>query len=154
MAIRKFQRDDLRKYYFDTSADCVMSLQTGDPRRMKWVTPYPGSPRRVSMVTDRGFKVSYRYDQIMDMLRPVDVAVDRANNTDLSTIKPTVDYVLFSTKNRCSQYFFANTSIQEALDRLARRGERVAPEDVRILDTVTGRVQLLGIKTITTYTLV
>lgn len=156
MAIRKFQRGDLNKYYFDTAADCVMSLQSGSPRPMKWITPLLGSPRRVSMVTDRGHKVSYRYDQIVNMLQPMSVSLHKADadTTDLSTIKPSFDYVLFSVKNQCSQYFFANTGIQEALDRLARRGERVAPEDVRVLDTASGRVQRLGIKTITAYTLV
>ena len=157
MAIRKFINSDLSKYYFDTDADCVMSLYSGSPRAMKWVKPNNWAPRRVGLITDRGRKVSYRYDQIKQMLAPaetLDVAVDRAINTDLSSIKPSFDYVLFSTKNRCSQYFFANTSVQEALDRLARRGERVAPEDVRVLDTQTGRVQKLGIKTFTAYTLV
>lgn len=158
MAIQKFQDPALSKYYFDTDTDTVMSLHSGSPRPMKWVKPNHWSPRRVGMVNDRGFKVSYRYDQIKNMLKPAERVVDAAGAVSgvdgLAMIKPTVDYVVFSTKNRCSQYIFAGTSIQEALDRLARRGERVAHEDVRILNTQTGKVQKLGIKTITAYTLI
>ena len=170
MALRKFRDPALANYYFDTATDCVISTYSGQSRPMKWSQAYPGAPRRVSLTTIRGTKISYRYDQIKAMLlptvgphmaAPIEVprrVADAAAASDafngLASIKPNVDYVLFSVKNRCSQYFFANTSIQEALDRLARRGEHVAHDDVRILNTVTGKVQKLGTKTITTYTLV
>lgn len=171
MAIQKFRDPAFANYYFDPVNDCVISIYSGQSRPLKWSRAYPGAPRRVSLTTTRGTKISYRYDQIKALLIPAkptlaapvrasqrvaDVAAKPASNAfnGLDTIKPNVDYVLFSVKNRCSQYFFANTSIQEALDRLARRGEHVAHDDVRILNTVTGKVHELGVKTITTYTLV
>lgn len=169
MAIQKFRDPAFTNYYFDPVNDCVISIYSGQSRPLKWSRAYPGAPRRVSLTTTRGTKLSYRYDQIKALLipakptlaAPIEVPRRVANAAaasdafnGLASIKPNVDYVLFSVKNRCSQYFFANTSIQEALDRLARRGEHVAHDDVRILNTVTGKVQKLGTKTITTYTLV
>ncbi len=74
--------------------------------------------------------------------------------TTLSAIRPSYPYVLFSKKNQCSQYFFANTTLADALERLARRGEVIAIEDVRILNVNTNEVKSLVAKTtVTTYTL-
>lgn len=73
----------------------------------------------------------------------------------LHSIRPAFPYVLYSKKNQCSQYFFANTSIAEALYLLSQRGEVVAVEDVRVLNVDTGVVTKLQAKTvITSYTLV
>ena len=158
MAIRKFKNSDLSKYYFDTDLDQVMSLYSGSPQPLKWAKHNKQSLRRIALVTNYGFKVNYRYDQIINMLGPVEAEVDAAGDVSdvqgLDLIKPDFDYVLFSTQNRCSQYIFANTSIQEALDRLARRGEYVDFYDIRILNTQTNKVSKLAIKTVTAYTLV
>lgn len=160
MAIRKFQDVSLNKYYFDTDRDVVMSLQSGEPRPLKWSRAHYGSPRRVAMVTHNGHKVSYRYDQIQRMLAPAEIEVSAkpaaaqcVTNT-LSLLKPEFDYVLYSVQNRCSQYFFAGTTVQDALDRLARRGEVVKPADIRILNTVTGQVSRVAVQTVQTYSLV
>lgn len=75
-------------------------------------------------------------------------------DTTLSAIRPSYPYVLFSKKSQCSQYFFANTTLADALERLARRGEVIAPEDVRILNVDTSEVKSLVAKTtVTTYVL-
>lgn len=158
MAIRKFKDSDLSKYYFDTDLDQVMSLYSSNPQPLKWYKTSKQSPRRVALVTDHGFLVNYQYDQIMNMLGPVETEVGAAGAVSgvqsLDSIKPDFDYVLFSTKNRCSQYIFANTSIQEALDRLASRGEHIEHDDIRVLNTRTDKVSKLAIKTVVAYTLV
>ena len=76
-------------------------------------------------------------------------------NQGLDQIKPSFPYVLFSQKNQCSQYFFAGTSLQEAFDRLAKRGEYVDVKDARILNVLTNTVTTIKAKRITidTYTL-
>lgn len=71
----------------------------------------------------------------------------------LENIKPNFPYVLYSVKNQASQYFFAGTSLVEALARLAKRGEYVNAEDVRILNTVTEKVSKLTPQKVVTYTL-
>lgn len=163
MAIRKFQLSALSKYYFDTDRDAVMSLHSGEPRPMKWSKQNHWSPRRVAMVTNTGHKVSYRYDQIQRMLapaeidvpaKPVSTAEPQCVTNTLSLLKPEFDYVLYSVQNRCSQYFFAGTSVQEALDRLARRGEVVKPADIRILNVLTSQVSRVAVRTVETYSLV
>lgn len=56
---------------------------------------------------------------------------------------PNFPYVMFSKKNQCSQYFFANTSLIEAFDKFARRGEIVDPMEVSIVNTLTNEVTKL-----------
>jgi hypothetical protein len=155
MAIQKFQdRYALSKYYFDTARGVVMSTQSGAPKALTWSQARTWYPKRVSMVTSQGYKVNYTESQIKGMLQPVERDVETAAVTnDLSMLKPDFEYVLFSTTNRCSQYFFAGTSVKEALDRLAKRGEYVAQKDVRILNTRTGQVLMLKPQVITTYVL-
>lgn len=159
MAIQKFVDAGLSKYYFDTDLDCVMSTQSGQPRAMKWSQARSWYPKRVGMVTSRGYKVSYTYDQIKRMLvaepvREAKIQQPLAITNDLSLLRPAHEFIMYSIKNRCSQYFYANTSVQEALDRFAKRGECIRNEDVRILDPRTGKVSKLGVRTVETYTLI
>lgn len=154
MAIQKFfDRYNLSKYYFDSARGVVMSTQSGTPKALTWSQARSWYPKRVSMVTSQGYKVNYTESQIKGMLQPAEVTQPQAVTNDLSMLKPDFEYVLFSTKNRCSQYFYAGTSVQEALDRLARRNEYVAPQDVRILNTRTGHVSMLKPQVVTTYVL-
>lgn len=163
MAIRKFQSQSLRKYYFDTDRDVVMSTQSGEPRPLKWSQATLFAPRRVAMVTNTGHKVSYRYDQIQRMLEPAEIEVSSKTvksaepqcvTNSLALVKPAYDYVVFSKANRCSQYFFAGTSLQEAMDRFARRGEVLKPSEICIVNVNTGQVSQLTVRTVETYSLV
>jgi hypothetical protein len=153
MTIQKFANPELADYYFDSSKDVVMSTKSGTPRPMTWTTRPGWYSKRVGMVTTRGRKVSYTYAQIKNMLVPTDKADGRATS-DLAAIKPDFEYVMFSVRNRCSQYFYAGTSVQEALDRFAKRGERIQNQDIRILNPRTGKVSTLGVQTVETYTLI
>ena len=163
MAIRKFQDVGLSKYYFDTDKDCVMSLHSGEPRPLKWSKPTHWAPRRVSMVKLCGIKVSCRYDQIQRMLKPAEIEVSskpvksaepQCVTNSLALVKPAYDYVVFSKANRCSQYFFAGTSLQEAMDGFARRGEVLKPSEIRIVNANTGQLVQLTVRTVETYSLV
>lgn len=73
-----------------------------------------------------------------------------AETQALHNIKPNFPYVLYSKKNQCSQYFFANTTIGQALGMLAKRGENVAVEDIRILNVDTGVVTKVAAKRVVT----
>ena len=157
MAIQKFRDPVLKDYFFDTQADQVFSTKSGSAKPMKWSQPRSWYPKRVGMVTNRGYKVSYTYDQIKSMLMPAEQPKSfqpQAITNDLRLLKPEFEYVMFSIQNRCSQYFYAGTSVQEALDRFAKRGECIRNEDVRILDPRTGKVSKLGVQRVETYTLI
>lgn len=164
MAKLQFIKKSFSDYYFDTELDAVVSMKTGKPCTLEWTHQCQWIPRRVSLTSSQGRKVSFRYDQIKKMVsydEPGTVTVAKAAHSnpalyagDLSQIKPEFAYVMFSNTNKCSQYFFAGTSLQEALDRLARRGEYVDFYDIRILNTQTNKVSKLAIKTVTAYTLV
>lgn len=160
MAIRKFINAAFSGYYFDTELDCVMSIKRpGAPYALTWTTPNNYLLRRVSMTTTSGGKISRTYNQIIDMLCPVEHSgVVRSvpaptPNDELSNIQPDFDYVLYSVKNKCSQYFFKGTSIRKALDLLAQRKQHVSPEDIRICNTVTGQVTKLQIRTVQIFSL-
>ena len=157
MAIQKFRDQDLSAYFYDTQADRVFSTRSGKTKPMKWSQTRTWYPKRVGMVTNRGYKVSYTYDQIKSMLLPQEQTKTfqaQAITNDLRLLKPDFEYVLFSTANRCSQYFFAGTPVQEALDRFAKRGECIKNEDVRILNTQSGKVSRIGVQRVETYTLI
>lgn len=156
--MQKFRDSDLKDYFYDASSDTVYSRKSGEPRALKWSQQYKWSPKRVSVMY--GYrKASFTRQQILTMLQPAtnpvkeNVAQHVVQTNDLSMVKPAHDFVVFSKPNRCSQYFFANTSLQEALDRFARRGEIVNPADVRVLNVATGKVSELAVKTMQVYTL-
>ena len=161
MAIREFTDKALSDYYYDVDRGVVMSRKNGKIKPLTWSQARSWYPKRVSMVYGQGgraFKVSYTQTQIMNMLlpavpKPLIEARESTVSNDLSLIAPDYAYVMFSRKNQCSQYFFAGTSIQRALEMFAKRGERIAPEDVRILNTVTNKVSQLKSQVVTTYVL-
>ena len=157
MAIQKFRDPQLKDYFFDTQADQVFSTKSGSAKAMKWSQSRSWYPKRVGMVTDRGYKVNYTYDQIKSMLAPAEVVQQpqpQAITNDLRLLKPDYEFVMFSIQNRCSQYFYAGTSVQEALDRFAKRGEIVRNDDVRILNPRTGKVSKLAAQRVETYALI
>lgn len=142
MTISKF-RDHLKlsKYFFDHDRDVVMSTQRpGEPRPIKWAIVYSQRCRRVSLVNDRGEKTSLTYNQVMANLVDVPVTKGPAAGPVLGEIAPTNAYVMYSDADRCSQYFFAGTTLQQALDKFAKRGLHLKPENIRILNTVTGKI--------------
>lgn len=61
---------------------------------------------------------------------------------------PQFPYVLFSKKNQCSQYFFKGTTVSEALERFAKRGEILDPTEVSLLNVDTGKIHKLQPTTI------
>lgn len=156
MATQKFQsQHNLSQYFYDTKTGQVMSTRSGQVRPMKWSQQRSWYPKRVSLTNDRGYKVNYTEGQIKNMLLPVEKeAPVQAVTNDLSLLRPDYEYVMYSIQNRCSQYFFAGTSVQEALDRFAKRGECIRAEDVRILNPRTGKVSQLRPQQVVTYALV
>lgn len=143
MIISKFRDHlELSKYFFDHITETVMSTQRpGAPRPIKWIKSKPRSRRRVSLVTDRGVKLSFTYNQVKDNLVPPPAEAVRAHiePPGLGDISPANAYVLFSDVDQCSQYFPAGTTLQQALE-FAKRGLALKPENIRILDTVTGKI--------------
>ena len=77
--------------------------------------------------------------------------VQPRNYTGLDTIAPAYPYVIYSVRNQCSQYFFKDTTIANALELFAKRGEELDPADIRIVNVLTGEVTALSIKPLTSY---
>ncbi len=169
MTIHKFKSELLEGYFYDSDTDTVISTKRSKPNTLTWQST-PGRGRwydRVVLTTNRG---NARYPVIRSDISSMIVTTPIAKNladllkprleqtaakSDLGRIKPNYPYVLFSPKHQCSQYFFANTSIKEALEKFARRNIVIAPADVRILNTQTNEVKSLGVQTVTieTYSL-
>lgn len=61
----------------------------------------------------------------------------------VSASGPAFPYVMFSKKNQASQYFFAGTTIAEAMERFARRGEVLDPAEVSVVNVDTGQIHKL-----------
>lgn len=72
----------------------------------------------------------------------------------LADYAPPYEYVMFSVPNRCSQYFFAGTTIRQALDLFKRRqNELIKASDIQILNVITGEVLKVKEETRTVYVL-
>ena len=80
------------------------------------------------------------------------VEVPKQKN-ELTSISPTNDYIMFSVVDQASQYFFAGTTIADALARFGRRGVVIAPKDIRILDVTSNKVSMVKVKVVETYVL-
>ena len=151
--IQKFRSPSLKDYYFDSEAGAVFSTKRpGDPYKLKWMKKYHRDQRRVNLYTDSGEKICMTYAQVQSALQPAQVATDSVATTDLSKIRPEGEYVLFSTKNRCSQYFYDGTSLSDALRIFAKRDIVIDPEDIRVLMVNTNQIMRLGAKTVYTLT--
>lgn len=57
------------------------------------------------------------------------------------------------TAIQASQYFFAGTTIADALAKFGRRGVVISPKDIRILDVTTNKVSMIKVKVVETYVL-
>jgi len=178
MTLRSFSHPGLVDYKYDTEKRQVISYKVnaaGQPRAWSFDN---SRIARMGLRTRSGSTVNIRRDQIEQHLVPearkttvtrIGSATQRqineardirakinsgatvTNNLDL--LKPDFEYVLFSVKNQCSQYFFRGTSVGDALRMFARRGEHIAPSDIRILNTRTNTVTELQTQVITTYVL-
>lgn len=168
MTIHKFKSELLEGYFYDSDNGTVISTKRSKPNTLTWQST-PGRGRwydRVVLTTTRGDRYPVIRSDISSMIVTNPTAKNLADllkpsieqtaaKSDLGRIKPNYPYVLFSPKHQCSQYFFANTSIKEALEKFARRNIVIAPADVRILNTQTNEVKSLGVQTVTieTYSL-
>jgi hypothetical protein len=167
MAIRKFIDDKFDGYYFDTELDAVVSTKKGQPKPLAWsikaagglrtlphnAPSYDRSARLVALIPTHGWRVIYTYNQIIKMLHPSSAAEVDTGIPGLADIKPNYEYVVFSVANRCSQYFYAGTSIQDALGMFAKRGITLNPKEIQILNPATGKISKMEIKTVETYSL-
>lgn len=168
MTIHKFKSELLEGYLYDSDNGTVISTKRSKPNTLTWQST-PGRGRwydRVVLTTTRGDRFPVIRNDISSMIVTNPTAKNLADllkpnleqaaaKSDLGRIKPNYPYVLFSPKHQCSQYFFANTSIKEALEKFARRNIVIAPADIRILNTQTNEVKSLGVQTVTieTYSL-
>jgi len=159
MAKYLFKSSSHAGYYYDSEADAVFSnKRPGPPYQL--TRKYKGGTWTVTLSNPDNWtpKTQYTRTDILKMVAPLDVkpapaAPVAAVTNDLALIRPTSEYVLFSVKDKCSQYFFAGTSIADALAKFARRNIVIDPKDVRILTPGTNTVRQLSVKTVETYIL-
>jgi hypothetical protein len=92
MARYEFTDKALTGYTWDSVERTVYSTKRpGAPRALTWSCPSPSSPRRVSLYTKWGNKVSYSEPQIVAMLKGVSV--------DSEANQKTSEQVLANLKN-------------------------------------------------------
>lgn len=154
--MQKFINPALSDYSYDAATDTVYSNKSGASRPLKW--------SKTSRYGERYVTLSYGavsrkigHGDIRSFLEPIEQQkiqkICPAVTTSLSNIKPDFEYIMFSTRNQVSQYFFAGTTIQEALDKFAKRGAVINPEDIRILNPKSNVVTSLKIGAVVTYSL-
>lgn len=150
----RFTSTALRGYGFDLARDLVVSYKRDksgqylDKRtsyNLNYNTQYHEALRR--QAREQAGLQGTPFTQTVAALKAQAIHPDAHQLTNL---RPSFPYVLYSKKNQCSQYFFANTPVSQALTMLAKRGEIVALEDVRILNVDTGTVSLLKPKKVIT----
>lgn len=153
--MRRFKDGAMCQYFYNPYDKCVYSEKSGTPTKLKWCQNGSAyDPTRVRMSVN-GQLVSKTLNQVLDALLPVEApAVThspevRAANV-LGNIVPVGAYVMFSTKNKASQYFLDGTSIKEALALFARRNININPTDIQILNVTTGKVSKVTVKVVET----
>lgn len=62
-------------------------------------------------------------------------------------------YIIFSVKEKCSQYFDQGTTLARALAIFAKRNIVLDPAELSILNPVTGNITKLKVTVVTTYEL-
>ena len=161
MAKNFFKSSSFNGYYYDSETDAVYSIKRPG-KTHQLAKNYKGGMWHVTLnSTDAysrsgNYKSVYSRADILSMVTPPAVETSPVTppatvSNDLALIKPTADYVMFSVKGKCSQYFFAGTSIADALAKFARRNIVIDPKDVRILTPGTNTVRSLSVKTVETY---
>ena len=152
MAIIRFTDRGLSGYGFDTVHDRVVSFKAnafGQPLQ-----------RRNSYYLNNVYHAHYDLSKAANQLEkatkatlgqltstkpaPFATAVAKqAATAALSEIPDRVfteEFVMFSVADKASQYFYANTSVHQALALFAKRGITIKAQDVQVLIPRTGEV--------------
>lgn len=142
---QEFKDTNFSAYYFENGD--VYNRNT--KHKLTWVVGNGSyDTARVTMMGKTGLRSAFTRSKIQNFL----VEVPKQKN-ELSSIAPVNDYVMFSVVDQASQYFFAGTTIADALARFGRRGVVISPKDIRILDVVTNKVSMVKVKVVETYVL-
>lgn len=149
MTIRNFRETKFKGYHYNTVKECVVSTKRGKPVEMKWTRSNWGAPKRVSLYLG-SYSVSFTEDEILSKLEPAVVAASPF--AEVVQGAPSFEYVMFSKKEKASQFFYSGTPIADALAKFARRGVNIDPSEVQILNVKTNQVSKLAAKVVTTYT--
>lgn len=140
-------------YYFDDTDNCVYSTKRpGAPAKLTWQKRNSWSLAFVTLSYKSGYyqcKDTKTLDQVRAALKATPEGV-----TQGCQVVPNGDYIAFSVKNKCSQYFHSGTSVQAALEIFEKRGHKIEPEELRIMNPVTGVIRSLTVQTVKVYTLV
>jgi len=140
-------------YYFNDEDNCVYSAKRkGAPVKMSW-NRHNNSESYVTLsVGYRQSKETMTLSQVRNALKSTPIAEPMAVTIE-AVGYPSSDFIAFSVKNKCSQYFSLGTSVKDALDIFKKRGIEVDPSDLRIMNPATGVITSLTVKTVKVYTL-
>lgn len=142
---QEFKDTNLSAYYFENGD--VYNRNT--KHKLTWVVGNGSyDTARVTMMGKTGLRSAFTRSKIQNFL----VEVPKQNG-ELSSISLVNDYIMFSVVDQASQYFFAVTTIADALARFGRRGVVISPKDIRILDVITNKVSMIKVKVVETYIL-
>jgi hypothetical protein len=143
-------------YYFDDEDTCVYSTKRqGAPVKLTWSTRNSYSAAYVTLSSGDAYgqrKEAMTLARVRNALKSTPIA--EAPAATIETVGyPSSDFIAFSVKNKCSQYFSLGTSVKDALDIFKKRGIEVDPSDLRIMNPATGVITSLTVKTVKVYTL-
>jgi hypothetical protein len=165
MTMFQFKDANLSSYSFCTTTYNVFSKRTGKPMnwvKTRWDIVVTLIKKDSKYPALRGVRKTYTRTEIMRMVDEDQVATSAEKSTkieaqpmnqSLASLSPDFAYVLFSEKNQCSQYFFANTTVQDALAKFAKRGEVIDPVDVQILNVKTGKISKLQVEIVKVFSI-
>lgn len=154
MAKFLFKDSRFAGYYFDDTDNCVYSTKRpGAPAKLTWQKRNSWSPAFVTLSYKSGGYYQGKDTKTLEQVRAALKATPEGVTQDGCQVVPNGEYIAFSVKHKCSQYFSWGTSVQAVLEMFEKRGHKIEPEDLRIMNPVTGVIQSLTVKTVKVYTL-
>lgn len=143
-------KDPLKDYGFDLAKDAVVSYKQfrgGSllARRRKYVLN-----GMVYNHTTLG-TLAKKINESLKVVQPnVDANADQVVTSAIATASPQVEYIMYSTVHKCSQYFKAGTSLGAASKEFARRGINIGIDEFKLMDPNTGLPIIVDVERIVT----
>ena len=158
-------KDPLKDYGFDLTKDAVVSYKQSRggsllARRRKYVLN--GMVYNHITLGTLAKKIAgtapvkeVEPPQLADTAKKVAMVVENKNNdiavaTAIATATPQVEYIMYSTVHKCSQYFKAGTSLGAASKEFARRGINIGIDEFKLMDPNTGLPIIVDVERIVT----
>lgn len=158
-------KDPLKDYGFDLANDAVVSYKRFSggsrlARRRKYVLNgmvynHTTLGTLAKSIAKTAPVKEVQPPQLPDMAKKVAMVVENKNNdiavsTAIATATPRIEYIMYSTVHKCSQYFKAGTSLGAASKEFARRGINIGIDEFKLMNPNTGLPIIVDVERIVT----